>query len=151
MMSPNAGRDVLNLPSPVKNENISPILKNVAKLEAKQLLVRGGMLVQGVSSANPIGAFLNLASATTTLNAGEENFLQTNQSGSSIKNGPMYFDPQQYLDVQEAQRKTQEEIFQKQKREREERWSNMKVDELNTKLKTSDDHISRYFSRRAIK
>jgi hypothetical protein len=155
MMSPNAGREVLNLPSPVPQNNIAPIAKMVAKQGTMNLLVRAGLLVRGVASITPLGVAANLMGTTSTLNAGEEDFLQ-NQNRVLYRSSP---EAQRILDEQwrqqalyeEAERKTQDEIWQKQNKERNERWSNMKVDELNTKLKTSDDHISRYFSRRAIK
>lgn len=155
MMSPNAGREVLNTPSPVPETSLAPLAKIVVKKEGMNLLVRAGLLARGVGSITPLGVGANLMATTSTLNAGEEEFLQ-NQNKILYRSSP---EQQRILDEQwrqqalyeEAERKTQDEIFQKQKREREERWSNMKVDELNTKLKTSDDHISRYFSRRAIK
>lgn len=148
MMSPNAGREILNTPSPINGKELQIIAKTAAKRGAVNLLVRAGLLARGMSNLTPLGMASNLLASTSELNAGEEDFLRNNIRPASPE--ALEYIRQQEL-YEQSGRKTQEEIFQREQREREERWSNMKVDELNTKLQTSEDHISRYFSKRAIK
>lgn len=155
MMAPDAGRTVLGTESPLNGKALGIAAKQVVKRQIGNFLVRAGLLAKGASSVTPIGMAANFMSMTAPLNAGEEDWL-ANRNRNLIK-----FSPAEQAMIEEqwrqqklyeqAQRKTQDEIFEKQKREREERWSNMKVEELNTKLQSSDDHISRYFSKRAIK
>ncbi len=141
MLSPNAGREVLNTQSPLTSEEIGKYQGIALKQGAIELLKRGGLLARGT---NPAGIALTTITPLT-LNAGEEDFLANKRysfSEEEIRKEQLLY---------QAEQAKQNEIFQKQKREREERWSNMKADELNIKLHASDDHISRYFSRRAIK
>ena len=148
MMSPNAGREVLNTPSPIDNTSIAPMLKMVAKQEAKQLLVRAGLLAQGVSSLHPAGVALNVLSTTTPLNAGEEDWVANRNRPTFPVPQEQLADARKWMLLQEAQALTQREINTKQARERDQRWSDMKVDEIKTQLQSSDDHISRYFKGR---
>jgi hypothetical protein len=149
MMSPNAGREVLNTQSPLSSSEIGVAAKRVVKEGFIELAKRSGILARGPSPAS-----LALAAISPlTLNADiDSDRLGTyNNLGGPILTESGYVDPQKYLQFKEAEQQTQIEIFQKQKREREERWSSMKADEIKTKLQSADDHISRYFSRRAIK
>lgn len=148
MMSPNAGREILNTPSPVNDKTLPILAKTAAKRGAVNLLVRAGLIARGMTNLTPLGVASNLLGSTTELNAGEEDYLRNNIRPASPE--ALEYIRQQEL-YEQAGRKTQQEIFQREQREREERWSNMKVEELNTKLQSSDDHISRYFSKRAIK
>lgn len=148
MMSPNAGREVLNTPSPIQDKTLPIIAKTVAKRGAVNLLVRAGLLAKGMTNLTPLGVASNLLAGTTELNAGEEDYLRNNIRPASPE--ALEYIRQQEL-YEQSGRITQQEIFQREQREREERWSNMKIEELNTKLQSSDDHIFRYFSKRAIK
>lgn len=155
MMSPNAGREVLNTPSPIDNKALGIAAKQFVKRQASNFLVRAGLLAKGATSATPVGLAANFLSTTSTLNAGEEDYLAKNNrsflSLSPAQQAELDKQWKQQALYEEAERKRNDEIWQKQQREREERWSNMKADELNTKLQSADDHISRYFSKRAIK
>lgn len=156
MMSPNAGREVLNTHSPIPDKSLGIVAKTVAKRGAVNLLVRAGLLAKGMTNLTPLGVASNLLAGTSELNAGEEDWLRSREKGvlfsvSPAEQAKIEEQWKQQALYEEAQRRKEDEIFQKQQREREERWSNMKTEELNTKLQSSDDHIGRYFSRRAIK
>jgi hypothetical protein len=155
MMSPNAGREVLNTPSPVPDKSLGLLAKEVAKKGVTKLLIAGGLIAKGASSLSPVGVAANLLSTTQQLNAGEEDWIQSRSksfyTASPAEQARMEEQWRQQALYEQAERKTQDEIWQRQNRERNERWSSMKADELNKKLQTSDDHITHYFSRRAIK
>ena len=166
MMAPDAGRTVLGTESPLNDKALGVAAKEFVKRQATNLLVRAGLLVKGMSSVTPIGMGANILSTTSTLNAGEADWLRTHSPRPrKHEYNPLTgeYDPETRLDdgtfvriseydaYNEMQRISQQEIFEKQQRERNERWSSMKTEELNTKLQSSDDHIGRYFSRRAIK
>lgn len=149
MMSPNAGREVLTTQSPLSSDEINNFTSRAMKEGVIELAKRSGILARGT---NPVALGVT-AMSPLTLNADidSERLGTYRNLGSPILTESGYVDPQKYIKFKEAEEKTRLETFEKQKRERNERWSNMKSDELNKKLQSADDHITHYFSRRAVK
>jgi len=144
MMSPNAGREVLTTQSPLTGSEIDFYSKGLIKESAKELLKQSGILARGASPA--VLAWTSIQPLTLTADVDSERLGLYN---GLLKTTPEDMEKMRLL--HQAQIKTQTEVFEKQRREREERWASMKSDELNKKLQSADDHITHYFSRRAIK